>query len=94
MDDSLEKLGIITDYKLYIRTVWLILGWFMIAILITCAQIRYMKNDNIQFAQAIYLPLISKYIMHINIIGDLIMTSTLRLVQTYKYTRIFAYICL
>lgn len=84
MDDSLEKLGIITDYKLYIRTVWLILGWFMIALLISCMEIQLLKSYNIQFAQAVFIPLMCIYCSNINILGDITLISMLGLVQIQK----------
>jgi len=94
VDDTLEKLGIRTDYKLYKKTIWLILGWFISAIIIICLDIPVLrkKNDS-NIAQTMYILFIRIYCIHINIINDLIITSMLGLVYSYKYIRIFCYTC-
>jgi len=83
VNDTLEKLETITDYKLYMRTIWLILGWFMMAILIIYVEIQSLTNENVNIAQVIYVSLMGVYCIHINIIGDLIITNMLGLVDTY-----------
>jgi len=78
VDDTLEKLGITTDYKLYMRTIWFILGWFMVVVLIIHLEIPLLKNINI--IQTICIPFTQMYCVHINIISDLTITSMLWLV--------------
>ncbi|XP_070172339.1 uncharacterized protein [Polyergus mexicanus] len=77
VDDTLEKLTrTTTDCKLYRRTIWYILGWFMIAILIIGGEILYSflgRQD--QDAPAIYVSFIRIYCIHITVIGDLTITS-------------------
>jgi hypothetical protein len=88
VDNTLEQLEIMTDYpKLYIKTIWLVIGWFMIIILTTCGEAYWLKNQyNYNIIIAIYVPSILNYCTHINFLDDLIFASVLGLV--YLITQI------
>ena len=89
VDDTLEKLGTITDYyKLYMRTVWLILGWLLIIVLITYEEIQFLKTNDYLEA-AIYISFMRNYCILMNVLGDLIITSILELVLIFTYKSIF-----
>ncbi|XP_072754253.1 uncharacterized protein [Anoplolepis gracilipes] len=77
VNNTLKKLGTITDYKLYMRTIWLIIGWFMITILLICVDIQFLRSKNYDVARVIYTPFIRIYCVHINVIGDLTITTML-----------------
>ncbi|KAL6438840.1 hypothetical protein ACFW04_003727 [Cataglyphis niger] len=79
VDETLEKLEIITDYnKLRMTTVWLILGLLFMYILIICGKMRLLRNEyNIDSGPLIYLPFMRSFCVYANIIGDLIITSML-----------------
>ncbi|KAL6438841.1 hypothetical protein ACFW04_003728 [Cataglyphis niger] len=83
VDDTLEKLGIITDYnKLRMRTLWLILGFFLISISIIGGKIRFLKTQyNSDITLLIYFPFMRRYCAYVNIIGDLIITNMLGYVE-------------
>jgi len=83
VDNTLEKLGITTDYKLHMRTIWLILGWCSIIILILSLDIPFLRSLNFNIAQSIYIPFKRMYYIHINVINDLTITSMLWLVYCY-----------
>lgn len=77
VDETLEKLGTITNYeKLNRKTIWIILGWSVtISLLNYCDYIRWhFMYDNLT---SIYLTLILNYCPNINIIEDLIFTRIL-----------------
>ncbi|XP_024879635.1 uncharacterized protein LOC112459651 isoform X1 [Temnothorax curvispinosus] len=77
VDDTLKKLGSKTDYeKLTRRTVWIILGWFVIVLLLNfCDYIRW--YDMHDALSSICATLILNYCSDINIIDDLIFASIL-----------------
>jgi len=79
VDDTLEKLGIITDYNLHMRTIGFILGWFIIAILLICLEIAHLRSTN-DITQITYVSFIRMFCIHINVISDLTITSMLWLV--------------
>lgn len=72
------------------RTLWLILGSFLITISIIGGKKRFLKNEcNTDIAPLIYFSM-RRYCAYVNIISDFIITSMLGLVHTFKYTKIFA----
>ncbi|KAL6267845.1 hypothetical protein P5V15_000917 [Pogonomyrmex californicus] len=79
IDDTLYKLGIVTDYnKLYKKTVWLVLGWFIIVVLINSGTALYVKAEkNCDILVAMYLVFIRNHSYHINVIDDLITATIL-----------------
>lgn len=82
VDITLEKLGTTINYQqLHMRVVRLVLGWFALVILINYMHIVYLKyHFKYNTAKAIYLTFVINYCNHINLIGDLTMTSILGLV--------------
>lgn len=77
VDNTLLKLGTMTDYnKLYKRTVWLALIWFVIVILAMCGVALFMKGEHDRdYATSMFFEFIRDYSFHINLIGDLITAS-------------------
>lgn len=92
VDDTLKKLGTITGCKLYMKAIWFILGWFIIATLIICGEILLLSSQNHDIVQAIYISFIRIYCIHFNIISDLIITSILWLVHFLIYKNICLYL--
>jgi len=76
-----------TDYdKLYKKTVWFILGWFVIVILTTSSSALYWKIvKDYNIATAMFYTFIRNYCFHINFIGDLTAASILKLVLIFIY---------
>lgn len=85
VDDTLEQLGTTTDYqKLHARIVWLILGWSVIAILMTYVEIALWRYDyNQEITITFSLTYVRLYCSHVNFISDLIIASILGLVHIY-----------
>lgn len=85
VDITLEKLGTTINYQqLRTKTVRLVLGWFALVILINFIQIIYLEyHFKYNSATATYLVFMINYCNHINLIGDLTMTSILGLVLYY-----------
>jgi len=83
VDTTLEKLGIITNYqRLRKQILWIIIGWFVLAILLNYIQIIGTKKifDCDTYMEAIYISYIWNHCSHINLLTDLTMTSIIRLV--------------
>lgn len=84
MDETLEKLGTITNYKkLNKRTVWIILGWSVtVSLLNYCDYIRwrFLQNDKLT---SVCATLMLNYCPTVNIIDDLIFASILGLVNPF-----------
>jgi len=80
VDDTLEKLGTITDYNMHKRTIGFILGWFITAVLIISLEIPHLRSTNDNITQIIYVIFIRMFLVHINVINDLTITSMLWLV--------------
>ncbi|KAL6433826.1 hypothetical protein ACFW04_005808 [Cataglyphis niger] len=83
VDDTLKNLGTKTDYhKLYIRIVWLILGWSVIVTLLTFLEAICFENQyNYNNTKAIYISFMLNYCSHINFINNLIFINILGLVH-------------
>lgn len=83
VDNTLFELGTVTDNdKLHTKSLWLVLGWFMITILINCTKALFLNVEHdCDFVTAILLIFILYYSFHINIIGDLITASIIGLVS-------------
>jgi len=82
VDITLEKLGTTINYQqLHMKVVRIVLVWFAIAMLINYVQILYLKyHFKYNTTTAIYYTFMINYCNHINLIGDLTMTSILGLV--------------
>ncbi|XP_067207716.1 uncharacterized protein [Linepithema humile] len=83
VDNTLEQLNIMTDYqKLYMRTIWLVVGWLMVIILTTCGEAYWLRNQyNHNVIIAIYVPFVLNYCTHINHLDDLILASILGYIE-------------
>ena len=101
IDNTLLKLGTITDYdKLRRKVMWYALGWIVIVILTTyCAGLILKEEHDGVIASTMYFSFLRDYCFHINFMGDLINASILELVYilTYTYNHIFilwrSYLC-
>lgn len=83
MDNTLEQLGIMTDYeKLNKRTVWIILGWSVIVLVLNCGECTRW-HDTYDILTSIFLTLVLNYCADITIIDDLIFASILGLVNPF-----------
>lgn len=82
VDDTLKKLGTTTDFhKLYTKTIWLILIWITIIILLTYLEILWLQNQfDYDIITAIYIISMINYCSHLNFISNLIFVSILGLV--------------
>ena len=95
MDDTLEKMGTITDYyKLYMKTILFILGHCIIIILLDYQEVQSFQTNeqNMPIITAIFIPLIRNYCIFINVIDDLTVANILELVHTFKYKSIYLYL--
>lgn len=90
VDITLEKLGTIINYhQLYAKTVRLVVGWFVTAILINCVHVLYAQYQyNYGIPRIICISMIMNYCSHINLIDDLTITSILKLVSKHYYNTI------
>lgn len=84
VDDTLKQLGTTTDYKeLHTKTVWFVLGWFIIIILMMYAEVEWLRyhygSDKFII---IYVPFILNYCTHMNLIDDFIVANVLRYVYS------------
>ncbi|XP_072767256.1 uncharacterized protein [Anoplolepis gracilipes] len=80
VDDTLEQLGTTTNYqKLRKRTVWLILGWLMISIIMNIIETLWLKDqyNNLSAIIIIYVPCILNYCAHTNFVDDMIFITIL-----------------
>lgn len=82
VDVTLKKLGTKTNYQqLYMKIVWLTLGWFMTTILIDCIYVLFIQyQHNYDIAKIICISIILNHCCHINLIDDLTVSSILGLV--------------
>lgn len=82
VDATLEKLGIITNYKqLHRKTVWIVSGWFITSILLNSLQVIFLtKVYQYDGITTIYLVFILNHWTHVNFLGDLTMTNIIGLV--------------
>ena len=101
IDNTLLKLGTITEYdNLRRKVMWYASGWIVAVILTTCCGglILKEKYDGV-IASTMYFSFLRDYCIHINFMGDLINASILELVHilTYTYNDIFilwhSYLC-
>lgn len=75
VDDTLEKLGIITDYKkLRTRIEWIILIWSVLSILQNFSDSIWW-NELYNIGRAIYIPFMLNYCYHVALLDDLTFTS-------------------
>jgi hypothetical protein len=91
VDNTLKQLGITTNYeKLYIRTIWLILGWFIIIIISIYCEADWLRYEyGYDITTAIYVPFLLMYCLNINIIEDLIVMTILGLVYYFIHKNYF-----
>jgi len=85
IDETLLELRTVTNYdKLRKKTVWLILGWFVIVISINSVTALYVKDehDSDILTAMIYL-FVRDYFSYINALGDLTTATILGLVQLF-----------
>jgi len=82
VDNTLLKLGTLTDYdKLYKKTVWSVLGWFVTVIIMVYGGAILMKNEyDCDIATSMFVIFIREYLFNINFIGDLTTASIIGLV--------------
>lgn len=88
VDVTLERLGTKTNYQqLYMKIVWLALGWFVTSILIDYIYILFIQyQHNYDITKIICISIILNYCAHINLIDDLTVASILGLVfHIYKH---------
>ena len=92
IDYTLLKLGTTTDYNnLRKKAIWCVLGLIVIVILITYFEALLLKDKHDDDITTIMLFFFTRdYCFHINLIGDLINASILKLV--YLFTYIYNYI--
>jgi len=91
VDDTLFKLGTMTDYnKLRMKAICLVLGWSVIVMLLTCSAALFIEYEyDYDIATAICVIFIRSYVFHINTIGDLTTASILALVHLFTYIIVF-----
>lgn len=79
MDDTLEQLGITTDYKkLYTRTIWFVVGWFVTIILMIYMEAVWLRHQyGLDILITIYFPFLLNFCTHMNLIDDLIVANIL-----------------
>lgn len=86
VEDTLEKLGIMTNYqKLYTRVLLIIFAWFTLLIFKTYTN-SLLLTDYCKPMKAFYISFIVDYCPHINLIDDLTIASILRLVYESYFT--------
>ncbi|XP_011868555.1 PREDICTED: uncharacterized protein LOC105562371 [Vollenhovia emeryi] len=78
IDVTLEKLGTTINYQqLYTKTIWLVLGWIVTAILINCVHVLYVYyQHNLDIPRIICISMLINYCSHINVIDDLTITNS------------------
>jgi len=88
VDNTLLELGIITNYdKLRKKSVWLVLGWFVVVTLTNSCEALYVKDEyNCSTVIAMFFIFIKNYCFHINFINDLTAASILESVPVSIYT--------
>ena len=76
-----------TNYeKLHAKTLWLVLGWSMIVILMNCSSALFLKVEhNCDIVTAMLFIFLLNYSFHINVVDDLTNASILGLVSFYIY---------
>lgn len=84
VDDTLKKIGTMTDYqRLYTRVLLVVLGWFAFVIwIIINSTLWYMESYNV--IKSVYIAFILSYSTCVNLIDDLIITLTLGSVYRHK----------
>jgi len=85
VDDTLFKLGTMTDYnKLRKKAICLVLGWSVILVLLNCITALILEYEfDCDIITAIIVVFIRNYAFHINAIGDLTTASILALVHLF-----------
>ncbi|KAL0108826.1 hypothetical protein PUN28_014148 [Cardiocondyla obscurior] len=93
VDNTLLKLGLITNYdKPCNKTVWFILGWFVMVMLTNCSTSLYMKNElNYNLKSALIYIFAMNHCFHVNFIGDLTTASILQFIGL-KFDQINEYL--
>ncbi|XP_032682014.1 uncharacterized protein LOC116849201 isoform X2 [Odontomachus brunneus] len=91
IDDTLEKLGTATDYqKVYMTVLSVIFGWIAFAISVTYVKSFWLR-DRCDALKAMYVSFLLEYVSYINLIGDLIIASTLRYIEL-KFDQVNEYL--
>ncbi|KAL6433827.1 hypothetical protein ACFW04_005809 [Cataglyphis niger] len=77
IDNTLLNIGTTTDYyKLYKKTICLILGWLLMIILMNYGTAYWMKNEyNYNILTSFYAFIIRNYCSYINMINDMIIAN-------------------
>ncbi|KAL0115700.1 hypothetical protein PUN28_010909 [Cardiocondyla obscurior] len=93
VDNTLFKLGLITNYdKPGNKTLWFVLGWFVIVILTNCCTSWFINIEfNYKFKSALIYIYLLNYCFHINFIGDLTTASILQFIGL-KFDQINEYL--
>jgi len=93
VDDTLLKLGTTTDYKkLRKKTIYIVLGWFIIALSLNCSTALFIKHEfDCDIVTAMLVIFVRNYSFHINAIGDLTTASILALVYLFTYIIVTSY---
>lgn len=83
VDVTLERLGTTINYQqLYMKTVWLVVGWIVTAVLINCVHVPYIQHKyNYDIPKIIYISMATNYCSHINFIDDLTIANIYGLVS-------------
>ncbi|XP_011640033.1 uncharacterized protein LOC105429029 [Pogonomyrmex barbatus] len=95
IDVTLKSLGTtINNQQLYIKIIWLVLGWFMSVVLINCIHSLYIiSQHNYDIVTVICISIILNHCSHINLIEDIMVASILGLVFCiYEYNFIHIWI--
>lgn len=83
VDDTLENIGIMTNYQeLSKKIIRIVLGWFMIALLLNYSDYTRWR-DYYDILTSILLTFMMNFCSHINIINDLIFISIVGLVNLF-----------
>jgi len=93
VDDTLLELKTVTNYdKLHKKTLWLILGWFVIVISMNSVTALYVKDEhNSDILTATIYVSVRNYFSYINVFGDLTTATILGLVQLFTYETVISY---
>jgi len=92
VDETLLELRTVTNYdKLHKKTLWIILGWFIIVISINSVTVLYIKNEHdSDILTATIYQFVREYFSYINALGDLTTATILGLVQLFTYVTVIS----
>jgi len=92
VDETLLELRTVTNYdKLHKKTLWIILGWFVIVISINSVTALYIKDEHdSDIITATVYNFVRDYFSYLNALGDLTTATILGLVQLFTYVTIIS----